>query len=88
MHLSIIIPAFNRARCIQRALGSVTLQEQGDLEVIIGDDASTDETVAVALSLVPHARVVRLPINRGAAAARNAALKIANGELIAFLDSW
>jgi len=57
------------------------------LEVIIGDDASTDETVEVVKTLMPKATVVCLPVNQGASAARNAALKVAKGDLIAFLDS-
>ena len=41
MILSVIIPAYNRAHCLGRALRSVALQQQVGLEVIIGDDAST-----------------------------------------------
>jgi len=87
MLLSVIIPTFNRAGCIARALESVRIQGQRDLEVIIGDDASTDGTVEVALKILPTARVVRLSRNQGAAAARNAAIKLATGEFLAFLDS-
>jgi len=87
MLISVIIPAFNRSHCIVRALKSVKAQAIANLEVILGDDASTDDTVAVAKEFMPEAIVVCLPINRGAAAARNAALKVARGELIAFLDS-
>jgi glycosyltransferase involved in cell wall biosynthesis len=87
MVISVIIPTFNRAHCIRRALESVKAQESADLEVIIGDDASTDDTVAAVKELMPEATVVCLPVNRGAAAARNAALKIAKGDLISFLDS-
>ena len=87
MLISIIIPTFNRAHCIGRALASVKAQGKRELEVIIGDDASTDDTVAVVKSLMPEAKVVCLSVNQGAAAARNAALKLAKGDLIAFLDS-
>ena len=87
MILSVIIPAYNRAHCIQRALGSVALQHEGGLEIIIGDDASTDETVGAALRFLPEVRIVRLPINSGAAAARNAAMQNSGGEFLAFLDS-
>ena len=85
--LSIVIPVFNRAHCIQRALLSVREQEVGDFELIIGDDASTDGTWEVVRREFPSARLARLEVNSGAAAARNAALRIATGEYIAFLDS-
>jgi glycosyltransferase involved in cell wall biosynthesis len=87
MVISIIIPTYNRAHCIGRALASVQSQRIEGLEVIIGDDASTDDTVTVVKALMSSVRVVRLESNQGAAAARNAALKLARGELIAFLDS-
>jgi glycosyltransferase involved in cell wall biosynthesis len=87
MLLSVIIPTYNRSHCIQRALKSVAVQGIADLEVILGDDASTDDTIAKVLEIVSTAKIVRLEVNRGAAAARNAAIKIASGEFLAFLDS-
>jgi len=85
--ISIIIPVFNRAHCISRALASVRQQRVGDFELIIGDDASTDDTWEVVRREFPSARLARLEVNSGAAAARNAALRIASGEYLAFLDS-
>jgi glycosyltransferase involved in cell wall biosynthesis len=87
MLVSVIIPAYNRAHCIGRALESVKAQGIGDLEVLVGDDASTDATVDVVEKVMPGARVVRLPVNGGAAAARNAVLPLARGNFIACLDS-
>jgi glycosyltransferase involved in cell wall biosynthesis len=87
MLISIIIPAYNRAGCLGRALESVKTQGIADLEVILGDDASTDSTVELASTLLPGLKVARLSTNRGASAARNAALKLAKGDYIAFLDS-
>lgn len=87
MLISVIIPAYNRAHCIGRALQSVRMQTGGDLEVLVGDDASTDATVATVKDLMPEAHVVRLPVNRGASAARNAVLALAKGDFIACLDS-
>ncbi len=87
MLISVIIPAYNRAHCIGRALASVKSQGIGSLEVIVGDDASTDDTIAKVEQLMPEAKVIRLPANKGAAAARNAALTHARGEFIACLDS-
>lgn len=85
--LSIIIPTFNRAHCIVRALDSVRGQGVGDWELVIGDDASTDTTWEVVRGEFPEARLARLEVNSGAAAARNAALRVASGEFLAFLDS-
>jgi len=87
MVISVIIPTYNRAHCIGRALTSVKQQGIEGLEVIIGDDASTDDTLAIVKALMPSVRVIKLGFNQGAAAARNAALKLAKGYLIAFLDS-
>ena len=87
MLISVVIPTYNRAHCIGRALASVKVQVIKDVEVIIGDDASTDDTLAVVKALMPEAIVVSLPVNQGASAARNAALRLAKGNLIAFLDS-
>lgn len=87
MLISVIIPTYNRAQCIGRALASVKQQGIEGLEVLIGDDASTDDTVAIVKAQMPSARFIKLGFNQGAAAARNAALKLAQGDLMAFLDS-
>jgi len=85
--LSIIIPAYNRAHCIMRALESVRRQQWEDYELVLGDDASTDETWELVQREFPQAKLARLAVNSGAAAARNAALRVATGEFLAFLDS-
>jgi len=85
--LSIIIPAYNRAHCIARALESVRAQQLGDFELVLGDDASSDGTWEVVQREFPQAKLARLEVNSGAAAARNAALRVATGEFLAFLDS-
>jgi glycosyltransferase involved in cell wall biosynthesis len=87
MLFSVIIPAYNRAHCIGRALESVKAQGISSLELIVSDDASTDGTVDKVEQLMPEAKVIRLPANKGAAAARNAALVLAKGDFIACLDS-
>jgi glycosyltransferase involved in cell wall biosynthesis len=87
MLISVIIPTFNRAHCVARALKSVKAQELSNIEVILGDDGSTDGTVEAVTSCMPEAIVVRMKKNQGASAARNAALKLASGDFIAFLDS-
>jgi glycosyltransferase involved in cell wall biosynthesis len=85
--LSVVVPAYNRAHCLERALRSIAAQEIDSLEVLLGDDASTDETVAVARKVNPAIVVTTLEVNAGAAAARNAAAAGAQGEFVAFLDS-
>jgi glycosyltransferase involved in cell wall biosynthesis len=85
--VSVIIPAFNRTHTLERALASVRAQNWPDPQVILGDDASTDGTPELARALWPGIEVVILPQNRGAAAARNAALTRATGDYLAFLDS-
>lgn len=87
MLISVVIPAYNRAHCIGRALESVRVQGIKDLEVLVGDDASTDGTVDTVGKFMPEARIVSLPSNRGAAGARNAVLTLARGDFIACLDS-
>jgi glycosyltransferase involved in cell wall biosynthesis len=86
--ISVIIPTYNRAGCIERAVNSVLAQTYTNLEVIVVDDGSEDNTESVVASM-PDGRVryVKQDANRGAAAARNAGVRHAEGELIAFQDS-
>jgi len=83
--VSIIVPAWNCARWITATLESVYAQTYRNWEIILVDDGSTDDTRSI---LDRH--MVRLRYhhqeNRGTAAARNAGLRKARGELIAFLD--
>jgi glycosyltransferase involved in cell wall biosynthesis len=86
--ISVIIPAYNRAGMISRAIDSVLAQDFHDFELIVVDDGSTDETVEVARGFDdPRVRVVALGRNRGSNAARNAGIKNALAPLVAFLDS-
>ena len=89
-NVSVIIPTYNRAPFIERAIHSVLQQTYNDLEVIVVDDASTDDTWdrVAALQNVDH-RVcyIRHKTNQGAQVARNAGIQAARGEYIAFLDS-
>lgn len=84
--ISVIIPAFNAERYLGEALDSVFAQGIEDLEVLVVDDGSTDQTPALARS---YGRGVRLLAQKrsGSGAARNAGLAAATGELIAFLDA-
>jgi glycosyltransferase involved in cell wall biosynthesis len=88
--VSVVMPTYNRGPVIWRALHSVVAQTWRDLEVIVVDDASTDETVGVLTEQTrgdSRVRLVRHAQNKGAQAARNTGIKIAHGEWIAFLDS-
>lgn len=85
--VSIIMPTFNRAGIIGEAISSICWQTYTNWELWVCDDASTDETeAAVAAFGDARIRYVKLP-KGGAAAARNAGLGRATGELIAYLDS-
>jgi glycosyltransferase involved in cell wall biosynthesis len=87
--VSVIIPTHDRAPVITRAVDSVLTQEGAELEVIVVDDGSTDDTRQVLRSRYgDDDRVVYVfQEQAGVAAARNAGLALARGELVAFLDS-
>lgn len=86
--VSIILPTFNRAHCIERSIISLFKQVYQDFEIIIVDDGSTDQT-AQFVSQIRDQRVqyVQHPQNRGANAARNTGVRLARGNFIAFQDS-
>ena len=84
--VSVIIPTFNRAWCLPRAIESVLNQTFQDFELIVVDDGSTDDTIDV-LARYPTLRFIRYRVNRGVGAAINAGLAIANADLIALQDS-
>jgi len=88
--VSVIIPAYNRAGSLSRAVQSVKIQDFDDYEIVICDDASTDNTVEVAQKMAAEdskIRIIQLEQNQGAAAARNGAMQAASGKYFAFLDS-
>ncbi len=83
--VSVIIPTRNRSRLLEQAIRSAQVLSGSDLgvEVIVGDNASTDDTARVC----DERDVKRVVAHKlGPAAARNAALRVASGEFIAFLD--
>ena len=84
--VSAVIPTYNRARIIGRALESALAQTHGDIQVIVADDGSSDDTRTVAESYGPRVTYVR-QVNAGVSAARNFGMRHARGEFIAFLDS-
>lgn len=87
--VSVAIPSYNRAYCIERAVDSVLGQTYPHVEAVVVDDGSTDETPAVMERRYggdPRVRYIRQP-NGGVSAARNTAFGHARGEFVAFLDS-
>ncbi|HEY5997796.1 MAG TPA: glycosyltransferase family A protein [bacterium] len=84
--VSVIMPTFNRAQFIPRAIASCLGQlEEGD-ELIIVDDGSTDETERVVAEFRNRCRYIKSE-NRGAGRARNIGLDAASGSLVGFIDS-
>jgi glycosyltransferase involved in cell wall biosynthesis len=84
--VSVIMPTFNRADTIRRAIRSVQAQTFTDWELIVVDDGSTDATVALIEGCDPRLKILRQE-NQGTAGARNAGLRASAGSYIAFLDS-
>jgi glycosyltransferase involved in cell wall biosynthesis len=82
--VSVIIPTHNRPDLLPRAVGSA-LGAGEDVEVIVVDDASVDETAAVCASL-EGIRYVRLDRNQGVAGARNVGILASSADFVAFLD--
>ncbi len=88
MTVTVIVPTYNRAGVIERAIDSVCAQTFQDMEIIVVDDGSTDNTVDIVRSISDERiRCIAFKANRGSGAARNEGLKAATGKYIAFLDS-
>jgi glycosyltransferase involved in cell wall biosynthesis len=86
--VSVLMPAYNAERWIRQSVASALEQTWSNVEVIVVDDASTDETLAILGQMAsPRLKVLRQPNNRGASAARNAALAHAQGDFIQWLDA-
>ena len=84
--VSVVIPAYNAAKTLAPTIESVQAQSYQDLEVIVVDDGSSDETMSVAAGFGPPVQCVRTA-NGGVSRARNRGLEEATGELVAFLDA-
>ncbi len=83
--VSVIIPTYNRAARITRAIESVTQQTYGPMEIVVCDDGSTDEHIV--RSNFPEVRYLKLEHSGLPSRVRNEGIRVAQGELIAFLDS-
>ena len=84
--VSVIIPTYNCARYLGRAIDSVRAQTYKDYEILLVDDGSTDDTKDVAMQYGREVTYLYQQ-NRGVSAARNHAISKASGELLAYLDA-
>lgn len=85
--VSIVLPTYDRAEPLRRAIGSVFAQTYGHWELIVADDGSTDDTAAVVAGF-GDPRVQHVPLSHGGVCrARNAGLARAQGRYVAYLDS-
>lgn len=84
--VSVVVPSHNRARLLRRTLQSILAQRFTDLEVILVDDGSTDDTPALTARADPRVVVIRNREPSGVSAARNRGIAAARGEWIAFCD--
>lgn len=85
--VSIIIPAFNAEQWLAGTLASALAQTWGAKEIIVVDDGSTDNTLSVARRFASARVQVISQQSRGASAARNRALRVAQGDYIQYLDA-
>ncbi|MGO9687474.1 MAG: glycosyltransferase family 2 protein, partial [Syntrophobacteraceae bacterium] len=84
--VSVVIPTYNRERFVDKAINSVLSQSFNDYEIIVVDDGSTDETPRVLASYKDRVKYIYQK-NSGVSSARNAGIREARGEWVAFLDS-
>lgn len=86
--VSVIIPCYRDSATLGRAIRSVLSQTHRDIELIVVNDCSPEtEAIDTELQNYPTVRVIRNPQNLGLAATRNAGLRAATGEMVAFLDA-
>ena len=84
--VSVIIPSYNRSHLLPRCLDSVIAQDYSPSEIIVVDDGSTDSTRSLLRDSYPGIKVIT-QANKGVSAARNAGIRAASGDWLAFLDS-
>lgn len=88
--VSVITPVYNAGKVIEKTLHSIFNQTYKDIEIVLVDDCSKDNSgEVIARYLVEHPEIVyyRQETNKGAGAARNKALELAKGQYVAFLDA-
>jgi succinoglycan biosynthesis protein ExoO len=90
MTVSVVIPAYNVALCVERAIRSAIDQSLQPVEVIVVDDGSADSTCDVVSRLAKddsRIKLLKQPVNKGPGAARNIGFEAAEGDWIAILDA-
>ncbi|NQV14398.1 glycosyltransferase family 2 protein [bacterium] len=87
MNISVVIPTYNRAATIERALKSVLSQTYPAIEIIVIDDFSDDSTPEILTEYADKIKIISNSRNRGVSYSRNAGIRAARGDWIAFLDS-
>jgi hypothetical protein len=87
--VTVVVPAFNASATLRETLASVSAQTVRDIEILVVDDGSTDDTARIARSVAADDSRIRLlsQANSGVAAARNAGLKAARANLVAPIDA-
>lgn len=88
--VSIVLPTYNRCYCIERSIDSILRQTYADFELLVIDDASTDDTETLVKKIAEtdtRVRYFRQPQNKGVSAARNEGIRRTKGSCIAFQDS-
>ena len=86
--ITVAMPAYNAADHLREAMDSILAQSFEDFELLVVDDGSTDNTLALAQSIDDkRVRLERLPVNKGRATARNMALGRARGRYLAWMDA-
>lgn len=85
--ISVVLPTYNRAPILPRAIDSVLAQTHGEVELIVVDDGSTDDTEALVESYGARVVYLKLDRNRGGNHARNRGIERATGEIVCFIDS-
>lgn len=87
--VSVVVPAYNAERCLDRCMKSLVDQTHRNLEIIVVDDGSTDSTGGLCDAWAAkdgRVRVIHKP-NGGLSSARNAGMKVARGKYVGFVDS-
>jgi glycosyltransferase involved in cell wall biosynthesis len=84
---SIVVPCYNYGPFLTQAIESVLVQARDDVEVIVVDDASTDDSAAIAKSFGPPVRVIELSVNSGPGAAWGVGIGASRGSLLCKLDA-
>src|ERR1041385_7139241 len=86
--VSVVLPTYQRAGTVGRAMRSVLAQTHSELELIVVDDGPDDGTADVVARINdPRVKYLRFPKRMGVSKARNVGVEAARGELIAFQDS-